>query len=474
MYTKLRKKLNLIWALSNSVWAFFSSVKLTIFLLIIIAAFSILGTLIPQQESAANFTKGLSPEIFRLFSMLGLFDMYHAFWFRLLILCLTINTIVCSIDRFPATWKRFRTTRSPDRSKPFEYIRPEQTFLSRLNIHDASYRVGQFLERRFPNLQKKDTSDRKTFLGQKGRYSYFGVYLIHLSVIVILVGALIGSFLGFEAYVSIFEGEQVDTITMRNTMTPLKLGFHVRCDKFTVEFYDNGTPKEYRSEISFIVDGKEVEKRYLLVNHPIQFKGITFYQASYGIIPKVRLSVAREGAKEPLARYEIMAGEVRALPENKGYFRIIDSIENLMGIGPGVLVSVRSQKGEEIQFWVFQNKEMVFKELPKPMAQSPKFNAAAFKPYTFHLDNMISGYYTGLQANKDPGVSIVWLGCFLMVLGFIITFFTSHRRIWIRLDNGEQGVKISVAGTSSKNPVGLERELERLTKELKKYITTER
>ena len=45
--------------------------------------------------------------------------------------------------------------------------------------------------------------------------------------------------------------------------------------------------------------------------------------------------------------------------------------------------------------------------------------------------------YTGLQVAKDPGVWIVWLGCTLMMAGYLyVAFFMSHRRIWVRIENG--------------------------------------
>ena len=79
----------------NVIWNFFSSVRLTIVLLIILALASIVGTLIPQKEEAIDFARSLSPEMFRFFSALDLFDMYHSLWFRLLMGCLTLNLIIC-------------------------------------------------------------------------------------------------------------------------------------------------------------------------------------------------------------------------------------------------------------------------------------------------------------------------------------------------------------------------------------------
>ena len=102
------------------------------------------------------------------------------------------------------------------------------------------------------------------------------------------------------------------------------------------------------------------------------------------------------------------------------------------------------------------------------MRLSPKFDPSVLKPYTFVLEGLETSYYTGLQVNRDPGVSMVWAGCILIIAGFFVTFFTSHIRIWIRLSKKRQGVNISVAGASNRNPVGLERELVHLTNKLRK------
>ncbi|MCP4665506.1 MAG: cytochrome c biogenesis protein ResB, partial [Deltaproteobacteria bacterium] len=157
-----------------------------------------------------------------------------------------------------------------------------------------------------------------------------------------------------------------------------------------------------------------------------------------------------------------------SLPGQEGQFRVAHVRGDFMNMGPAVLIAIQPNKGEVKQFWIFQNYEMARKRLPQPMLQSPKFDPASFKPYTFFLDGMDMGYYTGLQVNRDPGVPLVWAGCFLMVAGFLITFFTFHMRTWVRLSSEKGGtVRISVAGRSNKNPVGLERELERLTNQLK-------
>jgi cytochrome c biogenesis protein len=288
----------------------------------------------------------------------------------------------------------------------------------------------------------------------------------------ILIGALVGSFFGFEAFVTILEGEQIDTVHLRKGQSHIELGFSVRCDKFSLDFYKNGAPKEYRSDLTFLVNGKEVEKTSVSVNHPVQFKGVSFYQSTYGTIPgkKVTLKISRDGDPEKAVTLEVEPGKPVQLPGNEGRFSVADVKADFMKTGPAVLIVIRTETGEEKHFWVFRDYDIIRKRLPQPMLQSPKFNPSAFKPYTFSLEKLETGNYTGLQVNKDPGVSIVWAGCFLIIAGFFVTFFTSHTRIWIRLTKESQEINVSVAGTSNRNPVGLERELMHLTNDLSKLF----
>ncbi|MBW2169654.1 MAG: cytochrome c biogenesis protein ResB, partial [Deltaproteobacteria bacterium] len=194
---------------SNKIWKFFSSVKLTFSLLIILAIVSILGTVIPQRgQGAMEFARNLSPEMFRFMNSLNLFDMYHSLWFRLILVCLTLNLIVCSIDRFPTAWKRFLVLPKPDRDKPFENLPSQQVFSVQGDSKQNADTVEQFLRRRYKQINTKKAADTEFFYVAKGRYSHFGVYLVHLSVLLILIGGLVGSFFGFEGYVNIAEEEQ--------------------------------------------------------------------------------------------------------------------------------------------------------------------------------------------------------------------------------------------------------------------------
>jgi len=456
---------------SFSLWRAFNSIKLTLFLLIVLAVTCIFGTVIPQQEGALGLAEKLSPGLVRFLSSLQLFDMYHSLWFRLIIGALAVNLIVCSLDRFPSSLKRFRSVPRADREKPFENLPGERSFLVKTQTEQAREVAGDVLKKKYRKVERKDGDRGTFFFGEKGRYTYFGVYLVHASVLLILIGGMIGSLFGFEAFVNIPEGDGVNKVTLRKNRISKSLPFTVRCDKFDVEFYPNGTPKEYRSDLAFIKDGKPAFQGSLRVNHPITFEGITFYQSSYGSLPgdKVRLSLKKAGTEENFT-LEAEVGRPFPLPGQEGEAEVTDARSDFMRMGPAIHIQITPTSGEETYFWVFKNEKMIRQRFPGIFERFPKLDPGSFKPYVFSLESMETRYYTGLQVSRDPGVLLVWAGFVTIIIGLFVTFFLFHRMIWVRLSAGKKGVTVSVAGMGNKNPVGLERELDGLVEELQSKL----
>ena len=97
----------------------------------------------------------------------------------------------------------------------------------------------------------------------------------------------------------------------------------------------------------------------------------------------------------------------------------------------------------------------IFKRLPRTW-QLPDGNRVEFLDYW-------GVQYTGMQVRKDPGVWIVYLGCLTMAVGLYITFFMSHRRIWVNVSEDKGGVKVLIAASAHRNKAAFERTIEKLT-----------
>jgi cytochrome c biogenesis protein len=462
---------------SSIIWRLFSSVKLTIVLLIILAVTSIFGTVIPQNESALDFIQRINPGMARFFDSLQLFDMYHSTWFRLIIFILAVNLIVCSLNRLPVTLKLFRMVPRPDRSRPFKDISQDRQISVERYFQGVESNVSDIMKNRYGKIEIKKNTEGTFFYGEKGKYSLFGVYIVHLSVLFILIGAIIGSSLGFKGYVEIPDGEQTNIIFLRGGKEGHQhkdLGFSVRCDKSFIDHYEDGTTKEYRSELSFIENTETVKKGDILVNHPMSFKGIRFYLSNYSVISgdMVRIRLFNSESNES-SSLEIKKGEIIPLSKDGAQFRVTNVDNNLKGMmGPAIFVSIKTDEGE-MGFWILKNIDILKKRFPEEMFKSPRLNPSSFSPYTFHLDGIQTRYKVAMQVNKDPGVPFVWTGFVLIMVGLIMTFFTSHKRIWVRVLKEEKGGVIHVAGKTNKNPVGLENELDHLLQKLKYVLNSE-
>jgi len=450
---------------TNPLWNLLKSVRLTLFLLALLAVASIIGTLIEQQGSDG---------------------IYYSWWFRLIIFCLAVNLIVCSVDRFPAALRRFRLTPVPDRTKMFEDAAPREISLPETSVENVSPDVHGFLKGMFKNTAVKEVDGASFFYCEKGRFSLFSVYLVHLSVLFILAGAIIGSIFGFNGYVNIPEGMAADTIVIpdKDGHKYKKLGFIVRCEKFSIDYYKKRNPegvgegspdnssvvKEYRSKLSFFANGQAAKSMDLRVNHPIRFMGVTFYQSTYGYVPgdKVRIRAINNEKDGEENVIEVEKGNRVTLPGNQGELTLSDINENLMNMmGPAALINIRSPEGQETPIWLFHDMDYIRSRFSEMFDLSPKFNPSAYSPFTFVLDEIDTVPYTGLQVASDPGVYLVFIGFIMIIAGLLMTFFSSHRRFWVRVAGEKGGVKISLAGTANKNPVGMERELDRLLLRLK-------
>lgn len=428
----------------------FCSLKLTITLLILLAVVSIFGTVIPQRLSDSEYLRHYSAGLFRFLKLLGVFDLYHTWWFRLLLILLIINLIVCSLDRFPRAWKFI--------VQPKKWLGPEEVgkypLRSSFKVSTKKGSLPRAEEAVKTVLKHAETlarDDTMVLFAERGKISRLGVYITHLSVVIIILGALIGSIFGFEAFVSLLEGTSTSTVYLRDGRnTPKKLDFTVRCDNFDISLYPNGMVKEYTSYLSILKNGKAVIKSQKVeVNHPLMFEGIRFYQASYQKqrSPLLTLGVMERGVVGETV-FKLMGGTEKRLSDGTVFF-VVRYHPNLQGFGPAVQIMERRPEGTTKLFWIFLN--------------YPKFDMKRGGKHIYVLKNVEEIYSAGLQVTKDPGVWVVWLGCLIMVGGLIVTFFISHKRVWVILSPNGKETDITIVGSTNRNLITFEKDFQKLT-----------
>ncbi len=435
---------------------FFASVKLALVLLITLAVTSILGTVLPQGEPLEMITQGTSPLAGKLIQFFQLYDMYHSWWFLWLLFLLTLNLIVCSIKRFSTTWKVIKAPPRAVSDPLFTSLPFNQKFSFKEQPVDSQAWTRSLLGRHFGSPVSLPSSQGTAFYLERGRFSRLGVYLVHLSLLVIFLGTIIGSLYGFKGFLELREGESQDRISIKGPQSVKRLDFSVKLDKFTMAYYPNGMPKEYRSDLSIWEEGQEKEKAVIRVNDPFTYKGITFYQSSWDQFPSsVRLSL-KKGDQE--SELWLKMDQKVPVPDSPFSLMAVRYVNDLSNMGPALGV-ILLKDGEEVDHtWV--------------LANHPEFHGNQLGEYRLRINEIKVQYLSGLQVNRDPGVWFIWVGSSLMLIGFIIAFYFSHQQIWIWVrekkdSKGRSRTEILVGGTAHKNRGAFVHKMERLTEKVR-------
>jgi cytochrome c biogenesis protein len=442
----------------QSVWDFFCSLKLSISLLILLAMTSVIGTVIPQSPPR-EYLETISATKIKLYSALGFFDMYHSWWFILLLYLLTVNLVACSIKRLPRVWKFISEPTLIFDSGLEKTLSLTHEFKMEGTAASLKEKMAAFLKGEFAAPVVTEIDGEYHLFAQKAPYCRLAVYVVHFSIIIIFIGALLGSFFGYKAYVQIAEGTSTSTVYKHSDQSPLDLGFGVKCEKFSVSFYDTGAPKEFKSILTILENGQPVagfENVPIVVNSPLTYKGITFYQSSYGPAGEGTvffLTVRDKKGGEPS---KIVARKDEKIPLPGGAFvQVLEATDDIRPFmpqfsGPAIRMAYTPANGAP--------------QTAVLLRDYPDFDLQRGGDQVFTFAGMNEKFYTGLQVAKDPGVWVVWLGCALMVLGIIIAFFFSHKRVWIRTSNG----RLTVGGTASKNQAAFQLFFDDLVAKLKK------
>ncbi|MBF0472123.1 MAG: cytochrome c biogenesis protein ResB [Nitrospirae bacterium] len=457
----------------DKLFKFFSSVKLAAVLIAVIAFTSIIGTIIEQNGDPQNNLKlierifGISsaPNIYSIFYSLGFMDMYHSIWFIAILVLFCLNLIICSLDRLPRISKIVNEPLSPLKSGAASKFSIHKELNLKGNIENYRGKIEIFFKKLgfYPIEAASDIETQ--FYAQKGAFTRYGIYVTHLSIIIILIGSVIGVFFGFDGFLNLPEGEVSDVAFHKNGSGEQKLGFSIRCDDFNVEFYkDTDRPMRYISWLTILKYNKEVKKQVIEVNTPLKYEGYTFYQANYGPMPPgkgvIVLRVTPNGEAEEILKLKVgesfnLAGTnltatvvqfAPALAFDKDWkpFNYTEMMNN-----PAVFVVFKEKEETKLSWWVQKRYNKTW-EIPGG--------------HKIELIDNWGGQYTGLQVRKDPGVWLVYLGFMLMVIGLFFAMFTSHKKMWVIMSSEKGRVIINIAASANKNRTAFEEKIDNLSK----------
>jgi len=324
--------------------------------------------------------------------------------------------------------------------------------VSKRDPHDAAKQISQTLEKSgWKKICQRVDGDSMLLFTQKGAWSRLGVYVVHFSILIVLTGAILGGLFGFQASVIIPEGRATKQIYKRYTNEPYPLGFSLRCNQVEKSYYPNGMIKQYHSDLTVLDPEKPAPyQKTIIVNDPLSYQGLTFYQGD--------AHPTQEYFVEIINRSNGMRQAFRIPPEQE-----INWSE--AGLWLQVKELKLDQEGNASQG------EIALRD------DSGTVTAAVWISDKTNRMINVSGqnldiYFRQMHAtllliSKDPGVSTVYAGCIIMMVGLAVSFFFSHQRIWVAISPDKKGQSvIIVGGNSNKNKFAFEEAFHKLVEQL--------
>ena len=443
---------------------FFSSVKLAIVLIILITLASILGTLIPQGRGAAEYTARYG-SLSGFITALQLTRLYQSAWYLGLLLLFALNIVVCSVIRIGAKWRRaFGPAEAAD-AQSLMTSKVKGRFRSGLSLAAAGERIAGLLRARHYRVTRSASGGSVVLLARKRRLGGLGSDVVHLGLLVILIGGFTSGFAGRRSELALREGETVDVP---------RAGFSVRLDKFDTEYYAQGGVKDWKSTVTVIENGVPVLTRVVEVNHPLIHRGVSFYQSSYGwdwAAPRLELEVRKRADASFSRTVSLKPGERAAVGDPDVSQISVRSFVPDFVIGEGNKIQSRSQeprnpaalveawKGEERVFsgWIF--------------AKYPDFgqgHGAGQSPLAVVLKTYEAAQYSVLEAARDPGANLIWLGSLLVTAGLFLAFYWPPREIRVVLEEAQGQVEVTAAGLAAKSREAFQVEFDRIIDEARR------
>jgi cytochrome c biogenesis protein len=456
----------------NKILRTFSSIKTGVFLLILVVIASAIGTFVLQRPTteADQIERTYSPAVLQWLDRLGFTDVFHSWWFVVMLSLVATSIVLVSIDRFPRAWKVL--TRPYTQTDPhFRAVLPTHDKIAVTDAADAVDIAERALRKCGLKPQRVGSAKETSLFAERNRYSVLAVYVVHASLLLIFLGGIVDALYGYKGFLIMTKGQTVSEVELSDKHIK-KLPFSLRFDTGARENYSDGSPKQWWSQVTVIQDGKEVEKKKIQVNDPLVRDGIRFFQSTFGTSEEIDgLTVLATSKKNPNQQKEIVLGGHepaqldpdtqitlgRFIPDfvirdGEIYKRSNDAVNPAIQL----LVEKNSSASPPKQLWIFPNVS------DAPAAETETYTFA-FKPGSGTL-----APFTGLALSHEPGQWAVWGGCVLMGIGLAMAFYCVHRRYWAAVINDPKlGLTLWVGMQADKNREHYKEEFDEITKNVR-------
>jgi cytochrome c biogenesis protein len=421
--------------MKQRIFKIIADLRFAIILLLLIASVSIIGTIIEQDQSIETYKLNypvvnpvfgfLSWDIILLF---GFDHVYKTWWFIGLIILFGLSLLTCTILQQVPILKVSRRCQFLRTPKQFQRLKSS----SQLEKFKFNILLGRIKNKDYSLFHQKHI-----LYAYKGLTGRIAPIIVHFSMILILIGTIIGSLNGFKAQEII---PKTETFHIQNILTnghittiPKVAG---RINDFWITYTKQTTINQFYSDLSILnVDGNEIDRKTIYVNYPAKYHGIIFYQTDWNLIGLRLKNSSSNFFQYPLINF--------GNSPNKIWITWIPKTTNL---DTGLVLLIDNLQGYC----------SIYNELGEFLGNL-EVNESINTNLSLTLVDILSS--TGLQIKTDPGIPIIYTGFFFLMLSTLISYIT-YSQIWLIQDNN----KIFIGGTTTRATFDFEIEFLKLIK----------
>ena len=360
-----------------------------------------------------------------IFSFLRLFDVFHSPWFLIAGGLLMINILFCTMNR----WNSIYLVMRGGKVKPAREFFSKGTDRKELSISETPDKAGMMitdiLKQRHYRVRTQDSSQVINIAADKNRFSSLGTLFTHLSLIIFVLGFVITGFWGFRDVFFVVAESTINDVG-HNT------GLSLELKSFEDEYWPNGSPKDFRSQVVLYDEGQEVKQSMVRVNSPLSYRGVNFYQATFGTAAKIQVSYAGQMLYDDTVALTQMLGDADVQrPAGLVDLPQVNKAVGLLGPAPNGIDPIIGQQQLGILLYnAGEENPIVTGVLETGMPRELEG-----LQFTF-----VSGaQYSGFQVSRSPGTAFIWIACGLIIVGLCLVYYFPVRQAWVLVEPKETG-----------------------------------
>src|SRR5688572_8865873 len=470
---------------------FISSVRFGVSLLIALVVLSVIGMLIIQQnvEGFDAYFASLTPAEKLVYGRLGLFDIYHSWYFNFLLLILSLNIVLASIDRFPSAWSYIVKPKTwATRKWLHTQSQASEIELNGSGLSDSISRVKSAFEKHGLKTTVSEKHGFQYVFGERGKWNRIGAYIVHVALLTLFLGHFVALQTGFDADLRMIPGQDTNEIQMiqfdldKKEKFNVQLPFVITCTDIQQKLIDPRGSIDVTNTLDWRTQMKVEDPAYgttvadISMNKPFSYRGYRFFQAQTIPVGNAReielIVVPQNGGDANTVRIPRLGSATLADGTTVEYEEFLpdfffngDKPDTRSGEynNPAAVLSVTPPGGQRLR--VFAMGDAAARNAP--MLSAPK---AGYKWSLKDYEKSPFAHVLSIKYDPFNGAFIAWyFGGFGLIAALGFVFFFSHKRIWALVEPNESGsTAITLGGNTNRNHAGFQEKFAKVVADIKK------